>query len=120
MPGKDGKLFAAVYGTLILDTGEVKRNEAGEPVVDKEGVLIPILENINFITPLNSSKELKACVQALAVEALTLKDMEIAKKNGQLSHYVASIKGIENKALKGKIKQGPAPIPVARRKKGKK
>lgn len=113
MPGKDGKLFAAVYGTLILDTGEVKLDADGKPVVDKEDVVIPILENINFITPLNASKELKACVQALAVEALTLKDMEVSKKNGQLSHYVEAIKGA---APKKKKKAGPAPIPVPRRK----
>lgn len=122
MPDKEGKLFAAVYGTLILDTGEVKQDKDGKPVVDKEGVLIPILENINFITPLNSSKELKACVQALAVEALTLKNMEIAKKEGQLSHFVQAIEGVQDgltDADKKSRKRGPEPIPVPRRKRGK-
>ena len=113
MPDKEGKLFAGVFGTLVLDTEEVKRDVDGEPVADKEGVVIPILDNINFIVPLNKSKELKAVVQSLAVEALTLKDMEIAKKNGQLSHYVEAIQGIAPKAKK---KAGPAPIPVPRRK----
>lgn len=116
MPDKEGKLFAAMYGTLILDTGEVKQDKDGKPVVDKEGVVIPILENINFIAPLNKSKELKAVVQSLCIEALTLKDMEIAKKNGQLSHYVEKIKGMAPKKAK---KAGPAPIPVPRRKRGK-
>jgi hypothetical protein len=117
---KEGDKIATVFGTLILDTGEKAKTEKGEDRLDAEGMTIPVLENIDFVIPVNSSKELKAVIQGLAVEALTLKDMEIAKKNGQLSHYVAAVKGIENKALKGKIKQGPAPIPVARRKKGKK
>jgi len=117
MPDKDGKLFAVVSGTLTIDTGEVKTDEKGKPVVDKEKVVVPILEDINFMIPLNSSKELKAVVQSLAVEALTLKDMEIAKKNGQLSHYVESVKGFAPDAPKKK--SGPAPIPVPRRKKKK-
>lgn len=94
LPDKNGELFAGVYGTLTIDTGEVKRDENGEPVADKEGMLIPILDDINFVQALNKSKELKAVVQAIAVEALTLKDMTIAKKNGQLSHYIKSVKGL--------------------------
>lgn len=123
MPDKTGKLFAAVYGTLIIDTGETAKDAEGNEKKDKEGQVIPILENINFITPLNSSRELKMCVQGLAIEALTLKDMEISKKNGQLSHYVDAVKGTAKKVTKvaeatGKrAKAGPAPIPVPRRKK---
>lgn len=118
MPGKDGKLFAAVYGTLTLDTEQPALDEKGEPKVDKEGQTISMLDDINFVTPLNNSKELKACVQAIAVEALTLKDMEIAKKNGQLSHYIQAIQALDpkNEALN----KGKEPIPVPRRRTRKK
>lgn len=118
MPGKDDKLFAAVYGTLTLDMEEPALDEKGEPKVDKEGQPISMLDDINFVTPLNASKELKAVVQSMAVEALTLKDMEVAKKNGQLSHYVEKIKALDPR--KKKAAKGPAPIPTPRRRTKKK
>lgn len=118
MPGKDGKLFAAVYGTLTLDMEEPALDEKGNPKVDKEGQAISMLDDINFVTNLNSSPELKKVVQALAVEALTLKDMEVAKKNGQLSHYVDKIKALDPR--KKKEEKGGAPIPVPRRRTRKK
>ena len=118
MPGKDGKLFAAVYGTLTLDMEEPALDEKGEAKVDKEGQPISMLDDINFVTSLNSSPELKKVVQALSVEALTLKDMEVAKKNGQLSHYIEKIKALDPR--KKKADKGPAPIPTPRRRTKKK
>lgn len=92
MPDDKGKLFAAVYGTLIIDTGETKKDEDGvTEAKDAEGEAIKILENINFITPLNQSLELRRVIQALANEALTLKNYAIAKENGQLSHFIEAM-----------------------------
>ena len=119
MPGKDGKLFAAVYGTLTLDMEEPALDEKGEQKLDAEGQPISMLDDINFVTPLNASKELKAVVQSMAVEALTLKDMKVAKKNGQLSHYVDSVKGLQPEADKvAPVNPGP-PTPRRRTRKKK-
>lgn len=102
MPDKEGKLFAAVFGTLVIDTGEVSKEKDGEtPKKDKEGDLVAILEDIQFIVPLNQSKELKTVIQSLAVEALTLKELKVAKKNGQLSHFVEKIVSLGKKKVKG-------------------
>lgn len=94
MPDKNGKLFATVSGTLTIDTGEKKKNDDGTDYVDAEGDNVAILEDINFMSALNSSKELKACVQGMIVEALTLKNMQVSKKVGQMSHYVESLKPV--------------------------
>lgn len=118
MPDKKGNLFATVFGTLIIDTGEVKVDKDDVAVKDEAGQFIPILDNINFITPINTSKELKMVVQSLAIEALTLKDMKVAKNNGQLSHFVEAIKALDPR--KKKAEKSPAPIPTPRRRVGKK
>lgn len=118
MPDKEGKLFAAVYGTLTLDMEEPALDEKGEAKVDAEGQAVSMLDDINFVTPLNNSKELKACVQSIAVEALTLKDMEVAKKNGQLSHYVQAIKALDPRQKKAAPKSVP-PVPRRRTRKKK-
>lgn len=118
MPDKKGNLFAAVYGTLTLDMEEPALDEKGEPKVDEEGQAISMLDDINFVTPLNASKELKTVVQALSVEALTLKDMQVAKKNGQLSHYIEKIKALDPR--KKKAAKGAEPAPTPRRRLGKK
>lgn len=110
---KEGDKIATVFGKLVLDTGEKAKTEQGEDRLDDEGQLIPILDSINFVIPVNSSKELKAVVQSLAVQALTLKDMEIAEKNGQLSHYVEAIGAA---APKGVVRKERAPVPIPRRK----
>ena len=104
MISKEGDKIATVFGTLILDTGEKAKTQSGDDRLDEEGETIPVLDNIDFITPVNSSKELKAVIQALAIEALTLKDMEVAKKNGQLSHFVQAIKKLDprNKVIRKK------------------
>ncbi len=115
MPDKKGKPFASVFGTLILNTGEVKVDKDDMPVKDAEGDFIPILDNINFILPLNASKELTMVVQSLAVEALTLKDMQIAKKNGQLSHYVEAIKGLDPRKKQATKKAAKSVPPTPRR-----
>lgn len=112
VPSKEGRPVATVFGTLTLDTEELAKDEKGETRVDSEGVVVPILDDINFVLPVNSSPELKAVVQSLAVQALTLKDMEIAKKNGQLSHYVETVQGVAPEP-----KKGPGAIPKPRRKK---
>lgn len=104
---KEGVKIATVFGTLILDTGDKAKTETGEDRLDAEGMTIPVLDNIDFVIPINSSKELKAVIQGLAAEALTLKNLEIAKKEGQLSHYVKEIVGYIPKPKK----QGPRSIP---------
>lgn len=110
---KEGDKIATVFGTLVLDTGEKAKTEKGEDRLDAEGETIPVLENIDFIIPVNSSKELKAVIQSLAVQALTLKDMEIAEKNGQLSHYVEAVQGFAPKKV---VRKERMPVPIPRRK----
>lgn len=109
MPDKRGELFATVFGTVIIDTGEVKVDEAGTPVLDEAKQVIPILDNINFIVPLNSNKILKSVVQGMLVEALTLKNLEIAKKHGQLSHFIQAIEGVAPSAPKKERSVPPVP-----------
>lgn len=113
-PSKEGPMIATIFGKLILKTGDIARNEDGTPRLDAENQEIPILDDINFVVPVSQSKELKAVIQSLAIEALTLKDMEIAEKKGpqELSHYVDAIKGVAPKPEK----KERAPIPVPRRK----
>ena len=106
LPDAKGKLFAAVYGTLIVDTGEVKKDEDGKEVKDTEGEGVKILENINFVMPLNQSVELRRVIQAMAMEALTLKNYQIAKENGQLSHFIEA-----TGAPAGKQMSSKAPVP---------
>ena len=97
-PDKKGELFAGVFGTLVIDTGEVAMDADGvTPKLDAEKQQIPILDDINFAVALNQSKELKTVIQELAIQALTLKDMQVAKKNGQLSHYIEKIKALAPK-----------------------
>lgn len=104
---KEGVKIATVFGTLILDTGDKAKTETGEDRLDAEGATIPVLEDIQFILPVNSSKELKAVIQSLAVEALTLKNLEIAKKEGQLSHYVKQVTGLLPKKKKKGLPNTP-------------
>lgn len=91
MPDKKGKLFAAIFGTVVLDTGEKAKDEKGNIKLDDEGQEIPILDNINCIVPLNQNKIFKSNIQAFLVEAITLKNLKIAEKNGQMSHFLEAI-----------------------------
>lgn len=90
---KDKKPVAVLAGTVFIDEGKYKEDTNG-PVLDKEGEKIPYYETINFVTSLDKNPEMKKHVQALLVEALTLKDMEIEKTNGTLSHFVRNIKSL--------------------------
>lgn len=88
-----GRLFAAVHGTLIVNTGDVAKDKDGNPRLDDEKQEIPVLENINFSFPLDKVETFKTDIQAMIIEALTLKNWEIAKENGQLSHFIAAVGG---------------------------
>lgn len=91
MPDKKGELFAVVSGKITLDTGEIKLDEFLKPVLDSEGEEIPILDDINVMFPLNKEPSFKTNIEAIAMEALTLKNLEIAKENGQISHFVQAM-----------------------------
>lgn len=114
-PTVEGKMVATVFGKLVMKTGEVAKTAEGTPRLDEEGQEIPVLDDINFVIPVSSSKELKAVIQSLAVQALTLKDLEVVEKKGpqELSHYVQAVKGFAPDEV---IKKERAPIPVPRRK----
>jgi len=94
MPDKKGELFAVVSGKITLDTGEVKLDEHLKPVLDEYGDEIPILDDINVMFPLNKEITFKSNIQAIVMEALTLKNLEIAEENGQISHFVKAM-GVE-------------------------
>lgn len=87
---KDKKPIAAVYGTVFIDNDEFKEAD-GEFVLDEYGEKIPVYETINFTTALSYVTGFKAMIQQMIIEALTLKNMEIAKENGELSHFVQSV-----------------------------
>lgn len=91
METSDAKSVAAVMGTLFIDNDEWKKNEEGNLLLDDAGMPIPIYETINFTTALHVNRQLLSCVQALIIEALTLKNMAIAKKNGTLSHFIKAV-----------------------------
>jgi hypothetical protein len=74
---KDGVSLAAVFGTLSIDTGEIRLNEK----MQQE----PVLESINFTTALANHPVFKEQVTSLITEALTLKEMKIARDEGLLS-----------------------------------
>ena len=106
LPSKDGEMFAAISGKLILNTGEVKKNEDGTDYRDEQGDLVPILEDINFMTALNAYPDLKTCIKELCTEALTLKNLEVNGDAGDdlMSHFV-------------RAKRGTRSIPTKKRKK---
>ncbi len=101
MPDKKGNLFAAVSGKLTLNTGDIKLDKKGNAVLDEAGDMIPILDDINFIFSLNKYPDFKTQIQAMAVEALTLKNMQIAEENGQLSHFVEAVGAVGTSKKKG-------------------
>lgn len=86
---KDGAKIAAVMGTLFIDSGKtIANSETMNPE--------PELETIQFTTALNSSVELKKVIQKLIMEAVTLKNLKIAKESGTVSHFLESV-GVQTK-----------------------
>ena len=81
---KDGAKIAAVMGTLYIDDGKVVANkETLKPE--------PEYEKISFTTALGSNQKLKSVIQEMIVEALTLKNLKIAKENGTMTHFLESV-----------------------------
>jgi hypothetical protein len=91
VPNEEGELFAGVFGSIVVDTGEVAKNEDGTNRLDEDNVEVPILEDIQFIFPLDKDEVFKGNIQAIVMEALTLKNWQIAKENGQLSHFIEAV-----------------------------
>lgn len=100
MKTSDDKDVAAVMGTVFIEDGEFKKNEDGNIVLDDAGDPIPIYETINFTTALHTNRELKRVVQELIIEAVSLKNLEIAKENGTLSHYLKAMTTLGKPKLK--------------------
>jgi len=107
IPDKKGKLFAAMFGTVVLDTGEVSKDKDGKDKLDDEGNPVPLLEDIQTIVPLDANPEFKSQVQAFLVEAITLKNLEIAEENGEISHFVKSVGATVGKKKKGSNRTKP-------------
>jgi hypothetical protein len=81
---KDGAKIAAVLGTLYIDDGKMVANkETLKPE--------PEYEKINFTTALSNNLKLKTVIQEMIVEALTLKNLQLAKENGNLTHFVEAM-----------------------------
>lgn len=86
---KDAAKLAVVNGTLFIDTGkQVANTETLKPE--------PEFETINFTTALGNSPDLKRIIQTLVMEALTLKNLKIAKENGNLTHFLETT-GVQTK-----------------------
>lgn len=110
----DNKKVAAIFGTVFIDNGQFKEDANG-PVLDENGEKTPIFETINFTTALDNVEHFKQIAQTMIVEALTLKNMEIAEENGTLSHFVRMMGAGDDydgvKAPKGFRKTIPTPKP---------
>lgn len=111
VPDNKGKLFAGVFGTVTLDTGEpVIDEKTGEPKLDAEGNVINLLEDIQTATALNANPVFKGEIQAFLIEAITLKNLKIAEENGQVSHFLEAVGAVGEKKkgrniTKAKIKR---------------
>lgn len=86
---KDAAKLAVMMGTLFIDNG-------GKVLNNKNGEFEPKLESIQFTTALSNAPDLQAALQPLIMEALTLKNIKIAKENGTLTHFLESV-GVETK-----------------------
>ena len=100
MVSSDGQKIAAIFGTVFIDNDKYKEDING-PVLDEHGEKQPIYETINFTTALKNVEHFTEIAQGLIVEALTLKNMKIAEKNGELSHFIESVGGAAPKAPRG-------------------
>jgi len=88
---KDAAKLAVVMGTLFIDDGKMVANsETLQPEPD--------YEKISFTTALGNNQKLRTCIQELIVEALTLKNLQIAKENGTLTHFVEAM-GVNTKPV---------------------
>jgi len=88
---KDGAKIAAVLGTIYLDDGKIISNsETLKPE--------PEYEKINFTSSLDSNTKLKSVIQEMIIEALTLKNLKLAKDNGTLTHFVEAM-GVSTKPV---------------------
>lgn len=74
---KDSVAVAAVFGTLSIDTGEIRLNEK----MQQE----PVLESINFTTALHNHPDFQKQMSALVEEALELKTMKVAEESGLMA-----------------------------------
>ena len=83
---KDAAKLAVMMGTLFIDHGTKVLNE-------KTGEFEPDLESIQFTTALSNAPKLQEALQPLIIEALTLKNIKIAKENGTLTHFLESVGG---------------------------
>jgi hypothetical protein len=96
----DKKKIAVIFGTVFIDNDKYKEDING-PVLDEHGEKIPVYETINFTTALDNIEHFKQIAQEIIIEALTLKNMKIAEKNGELSHFIESVGGDLPKAPRG-------------------
>jgi hypothetical protein len=76
---KDGVYMAGVFGTLAVDTGEVKLNEKMQTE--------PVLESINFTTALANHPEFQEQIRTLVTEALQLKAMKVMEEEGLMAMF---------------------------------
>lgn len=81
---KDSFKIAAILGTLTIDTG---KKVANKTTLKPE----PELEHIQFTTALNNDPAFKSMIQGMIVEALSLRELKIAKESGTLSHLLESV-----------------------------
>lgn len=108
----DKKKASVIFGTLFIDNGEFQKDGSGELALDAAGEPVPDYEKIQFTDALHRPDNalFKRCIQSMIVQALTLKDLEIAKRDGSIAHFVQSITGQP-------LKQGSNPTkPKAKRK----
>jgi len=98
---KDKQKLAVIFGTVFIDNDKYKENSVGFEF-DEHGEKIPVFEVINFTTALNNVEHFKQISQELIIEALTLKNMQIAKENGELSHFIEAVGGGNDDLKAGK------------------
>lgn len=104
---KSKKMYAGVYGKLTLNTEEPALDEEGNQKLDEEKQPIFMLEDIPFGFNLDKSPLFRSEIQAMVIEALTLKNLEIAKENGQISHFVQAMSKLIPKGFRGSRTTAP-------------
>ena len=97
----------AGFTDIFLDHGQVMIDEEGQPLLTEDGLSQPKFEKISATWLLSQNKVLKAEIQKMAIETITLHDLEQQKKTGKpLDFSVEFGLGIKKaKGLNVKVKK---------------
>ena len=79
----DNVPVVALLGAVYIDDGKKMVDDEGNTKLDEDGNAIPDYEKINFTSLLSQNPTFKKEIQKMAIEAITLHNLEQAKKDGK-------------------------------------